>query len=57
MTKPWADFDSDSLYTMYSSSLKMILDAQFDLHDDTYIPETPFRRIHDEDSLESLIVV
>ncbi|KAL9128408.1 MAG: hypothetical protein Q9217_002899 [Psora testacea] len=51
----WQDFEYDALQSIYSGKLRQILDHTFDL-DDITIPEIPFCQIHDEDSLESLII-
>ena len=51
----WKDFEYDALQSIYGGVLRQVLERQFAL--ETFaIPEFPFCHIHDEDSLESLLV-
>ena len=52
----WEDFELDSLKAMYGGALQAILEQNFYLHDHSAIPQFPFCEVHDEDSLNSLLI-
>ena len=52
----WKDFEYNSLKSIYGGELHRILECPFTFEDFSAIPRFPFREIHDEKSLESLIV-
>lgn len=54
--KVWEDFEFSSLKSMYGGQLQEVLARHFDFQDFSAIPQFPFREIHDENSLECLIV-
>ena len=53
----WKDFQPESLKSIYDGSLKRILDMSVQFPDSFHIPPFPFCEIHDEDSLESLLIL
>ena len=52
----WEDFELNSLKSMYGGALQSILQEKYELQDHSAIPEFPFCEIHDENSLETLII-
>ena len=52
----WEDFEFKSLQAIYDGQLQEILNRRFILQEFSAIPQFPFREIHDEDSLESLLI-
>ena len=52
----WNDFEYDVLQSIYGGSLHRILEHSFELDVPT-VPKFPFRRVRDEDSFESLVVI
>ena len=52
----WEDFNLNTLKQTYAYALKLCLQTNSHPHSDTSIPQYPFCEIHDEDSLESLLV-
>ena len=61
-TKPrcileWEDFEFDSLQAIYNGRLRKVLDQETsNFIDRSAIPHLPFCEIHDEDSLEALLI-
>ena len=53
--KDWTDFRYESLCSMYGGVLSQVLESEFQCQDFSAIPQKPFREIHDESSLESLL--
>lgn len=51
----WTDFDHESLCSIYDGGLNKVLGSEFPCQDFSAIPQQPFREIHDERSLESLL--
>ena len=54
--RPWEDFEYESLKSIYGGALWSILDRPCRLPDYSVMPQFPFREIHDENSLESLLI-
>ena len=54
--KVWKDFEYGSLKSIYGGQLIGVLEQPFTLQNFSAIPEFPFCEIHDEDSLECLII-
>ena len=54
--REWKDFEFDTLTEIYEGRLFSLLSQRLDLRDFSDIPEFPFRRYHDEPSLEPLLV-
>ena len=52
----WNDFEYDVLQSIYGGSLRRTLEHSFELNVPT-VPRFPFRRLCDEDSFESLVVI
>jgi hypothetical protein len=52
----WEDFEFNSLKSIYGGQLQEVLTSHFAFQDFSAIPQFPFREIHDENSLECLIV-
>ena len=53
--KDWTDFQFKSLRSIYGGVLNQVLESEFLCQDFSAIPQKPFREIHDEQSLESLL--
>lgn len=53
--KDWTDFQCESLHSIYGGVLNRVLESEFQCQDFSAIPQKPFREIHDERSLESLL--
>jgi len=53
--KDWTDFQYESLCSIYGGVLNQVLESEFLCQDFSAIPQKPFREIHDERSLESLL--
>lgn len=53
--KRWNDFEYDALKSIYGGTLHELLDCQFALEEFT-IPQQPFCQIHDENSLDSVVI-
>ena len=53
--KDWTDFQCESLRSIYGGILNQVLESEFLCQDFSAIPQKPFREIHDERSLESLL--
>ena len=53
--KDWTDFQYKSLSSIYGGVLNEVLESEFVCQDFSAIPQKPFREIHDEQSLESLL--
>lgn len=51
----WQDFEYEALQSIYDGKLSQTLGRQFQLQDIS-VPEMPFCQIHDEDSLETLLI-
>ena len=51
----WEDFEYDALLLMYGGKFIEVLKQSFELHHFT-IPKVPFCQIHDENSLDSLLI-
>ena len=54
--REWDDFEYKALQSMYGGELRTVLERHFELRDFSGIPQFPFREMHDEDSLECLLV-
>ena len=52
----WDDFRLDALNKYNGGTFRRLLNEKFHLHDYSGIPLYPFREIHDEDSLQCLLV-
>ncbi len=53
----WEDFEFDSLQAIYKGRLRKVLDQEINnFIDRSAIPHLPFCEIHDEDSLEALLI-
>jgi len=53
--KDWTDFKYESLCSIYGGVSNQVLESEFLCQDFSAIPQKPFREIHDERSLESLL--
>ena len=53
----WEDFEFDSLQAIYNGRLRKVLDQEIsNFTDHSAVPHLPFCEIHDEDSLEALLI-
>ena len=52
----WEDFKYDTMNVCYGGELRRALEQEFDLQDFSGIPDFPFCKYFDEDSLESLLI-
>jgi len=53
--KDWTDFKYESLCSIYGGVLNQVFESEFLCQDFSAILQKPFRKIHDERSLESLL--
>ena len=54
--RKWEDFEYDTLRTIYGGQLRKVLEQEFSLQDFSEIPDFPFCKYFDENSLESLLI-
>ena len=52
----WEDFEYDAMDVFFGGGLRKVLEQEFDMQDFSGIPDFPFCKFFDENSLESLII-